>query len=162
MHSGKRSIAALALAGALGLAACGDDDEDAATPLSKGAYTSRLAALGKQQDAAHADVEKAFKAKSVAQIKTYLDAFGDSQERLGDQVDAIEPPADARAANARLAAGAHELARQIHAAADGLDPGASTAAALKATDAKLGRASGAAKLDSALSTLNRLGYTESG
>lgn len=166
MHSGKRFIAiGLAVLSGGGLAACGDDDAQTTTTaarLSKAAYTAKLAAIGKDQDRVHADVEKAFRAKTVAEIKTRLSAFADAEDAMGRTVAAIVPPADAATANAQLAAGARELAGQIRATVATLDEAATPAAALKAVDARLGKASGAAKLDAALSKLNRLGYTKSG
>lgn len=147
---------------ATSVAACGDDNGSETNRLSPAAYTAKLAALGKREDRVHADVEKAFKAKTVAEISTVIAAFGVAEKQLGDDVEKITPPANAVAANARLADGAHQLAAEIRATVDALSNVGTPKQALTLVGQRLGDASGAKKLDAALAALKKLGYTKDG
>jgi hypothetical protein len=147
---------------ATSVSACGDDDSSDTKRLSPAAYTAKLAALGKREDRVHADVEKAFKAKTVAEISTVIATFGAAEKRLGDDVFKIEPPADAEAANKQLADGAHQLADEISATVDSLSNATTAKQALAQVDEQLGDAAGAKKLDAALAALKKLGYTKDG
>jgi hypothetical protein len=127
-----------------------------------GSPTAELAALGKREDRVHADVERAFKAKTVDEISALIDTFGAAENRLGDDVDKLTPPADAEAANAQLADGAHELADELEATVEALSTVKTTKQALALLDQRLGDAPGTKKLDAALTALKKLGYTTSG
>lgn len=136
------------------LAACGGSDR-----LSAEDYRARLAALEQREEKAHADVEKAFSATSVAEISARLSRFADEQEGVGDEVESLEPPEDAESANAQLASGAHQLADEIRAVVEDLSGVKSPKAAQKLIDQRLGDAAGSRDVDEALSELKELGYT---
>src|SRR5438876_5658606 len=92
------------------LAGCGGSSH-----LSGSAYRSRLAALGKEADKAHANVDKLGSAKTVAEIQAGLKAFAAAEDRLADKVSSLKAPKDAEAANAELARGLHDTAYEIRA-----------------------------------------------
>lgn len=139
------------------LAACGDSDR-----LSAGDYRGRLSALEKREEKAHRDVEKAFSATTVSEIKTRLSRFADDQEAVGDEVEGLKPPEDAEPANAQLASGSHQLADEIRAVVKDLPGARNPKAALRLVDKRLSHAAGSRKLDQALTKLKKLGYTKSG
>lgn len=148
---------AFALVGCLALVACGGEDR-----LSADEYRAEFTKLGKQADKAHADVEKAFKAKSVEEIRTRMAHFADYRQGLGDTVADLEPPKDAEDANTRLADGAHQVADEIRATLPLLADAKTPEAAIKLLNQRLGKSKGTQKLDAALSELKKLGYTDSG
>ena len=159
-------LCALGVASVLALGAtvagCGDNGGGDSQRLSPAAYRAQLAALGERAGKTQADVEKALKARSVSEVSTLIAAFGLAQQRLGDDVDKINPPADADAANTQLADGAHQFAAEIRATVDALSQAKTPKQAVALLDQRLGNASGVKKFDAALSELHKLGYTKSG
>jgi hypothetical protein len=156
---GRAPILVSALASlALALGSCGGDDKP--DRLSASAYKAKIAALGKREDTVHAEAEKAFSAKTVAEISDRMSGFADGEDRLGDDLDAIRPPADAQAAHDQLASGAHQLAGEIRAALGRLNANMSAKTALDVLDKRLSKAKGAAKIDAALAKLSKLGYAK--
>ena len=143
----------LALSSAV--AACGGSDR-----LSAEEYRAELASLNKGQEKPHTDVEKAFSATSVAEMRTLFTRFADSQDALGDDVAALKPPKDAESANADLVSGAHAFADNIRALVTALSDVTSPKAALKIINQRGANAS--KPLDDALDKLMKLGYAQGG
>jgi hypothetical protein len=152
-----RWVVALCLASSF--SACGGEDR-----LSAEEYRAELATLTESQVQVHAEVEKAFSARTVDEVQERLAEFGDGQRRLGDGVEQLNPPEDAEDVNAAMARAAHEFADEIGVVVARLsrfeDPDA-TKAALALMDRSLERSKGARELDAALFELRRLGYTPS-
>jgi hypothetical protein len=146
------AVTALALVCSL-LAGCGGSSR-----LSRSAYTARLATLGKEANKVQGDVEKAFHAKSVAEIEMRLKAFAAADDRLGDEVSRLNPPKDAEAANAELARGEHDTAAAVRSVVPRLAKFTSPKAAIAFLNSAVGNAKGGHELDQALSQLKKLGY----
>jgi hypothetical protein len=163
--STRLTTALAVLAAAVLLAACGADESGAGDGGNKGsgrlsvaAYKAELAKLDERETKVHAEAEKALKAGSVEEIKSRLEAFAADQEKLGDDLDALNPPANAEAANARVARGARLLATEVQAIVDTLTPNMTPKLALLVVENGLGRAKGSAELDAGLKALSKLGY----
>jgi hypothetical protein len=163
-----RLITVLAVLATVGLlAACGDGGGNksngggagkASERLSVAEYKAKLAELDKRETKVHAEAEKALKATDVDEIKSRLEAFAADQEKLGDDLDALKPPANAEAANAQVARGARLLATEVQAIVDTLSPNMTPKLALLVVENGLGRAKGSAELDAGLKALSKLGY----
>ena len=146
---------ALALACAL-LAGCGGSSR-----LSRSAYRTRLATLGKEADKAQADVEKGLHAKSMAELQARLKAFATAEDRLGDEVSRLKTPKDAEAANAELARGEHDTAAALRSALPKLAKFTSPKAAISfLTKGLAAQPKGGHEVDQALAQLKKLGYTK--
>jgi len=146
---------ALALACSL-LAGCGGSSR-----LSRNAYRTRLATLGKEADKAQADVEKGLHAKSMDELQARLKAFATAEDRLGDEVTRLKPPKDAEAANAELARGEHDTATAIRSALPKLANFTSPKAAISfLTKGLAAQPKGGHEVDQALADLKKLGYTK--
>jgi hypothetical protein len=169
MHR-RRILAGLALAFVCALApSCGGGGGAGAsktttttvTRLSPSAYRTRLAALGQTANGVYAHAEKALRAKSVAEIENDLRAFANGQDRLGDQVGALNPPANAQAANAELARGEHDTATETRALLPKLANFRRPKAALAFLNKQLStNAKGGRETDEAIAKLKKLGYTK--
>jgi hypothetical protein len=168
---GRRVMSGLALALACALApGCGGGGGTAAPPsgtttatrLSPSAYRARLALAAKEANKGFAEVDKALKAKSVAEIQRHLQRFGRAQDQLGDEVGALNPPANAEAANAELARGEHDTASEVRSVLPKLAKFSSTKAALAFLNKQLGSGSakGGREVDQAIARLRKLGYTK--
>jgi hypothetical protein len=147
------AVTALALVCSL-LAGCGGSSR-----LSRSANRARLATLGKEANKVQADVEKAFEAKSVAEIEMRLKSFAAADDRLGDEVSRLRPPKDAEAANAELARGEHDTSASVRAVLPRVAKFSSPKAAIAFLNSTVGNAKGGHELDQALSQLRKLGYT---
>ena len=129
--------------------------------LSTAAYRSRLAQISREANRSQAQVEKALQATTMAELRTRLRTFATAEQRLGDEVAALEPPKDAVAANARLARGEHELAAALRQALPRLARFKTTQAVVQFLNAGFaGAQKGARDLDGSLAELKRLGYTK--
>ena len=151
---GPGALTALAVAAAF-VAGCGGSSR-----MSKSEYRAGLAKVAKDANNAYPEIEKALAAKTVAQFRTHLSAFGVAMDKLGDEVDALRPPKDAEKANGELAAGEHDTAAAIRA----LIPKLSGFTTAKAAIAGISKDPAAVKAgneqDDALTTLRKLGYTK--
>jgi hypothetical protein len=148
----KRLLTALALAALA--AGCGSTGR-----LSAHAYEARLATIAKEADKAQHDVEQGLQAKTVEALHSRLAAFAAADQKLGNEVAALKPPKDAEQANAALARAEHDNAAAIRALLPRIGKAQTPKAAVQLlqhdpTAAKVG-----GELDSALSRLQKLGYT---
>jgi hypothetical protein len=152
----KRVCGFLAVCGlAAGIAGCGGGSGR----LSSSDYKAELAKISKQSDAAHAAVEQgAPKATTVAQVQTVLRRFAGSEDRIGDEVSKLKPPANAAAANAELARGEHDDASEIRAVLPKLAKFKSVQQAFGYLQ-QLGSTKGGHEEDQAIGELKKLGYT---
>jgi len=130
--------------------------------LSPSAYRAKLAALGREANAAQGQVEKGLHAKSVAEIRTRLSTFANATQKLGDEVAALKPPKNAEAANALLARGEHDTAGATRAVLPQLAKLKSVKAALSFLNRSEGNAEGGRELDQALTELKKMGYAKGG
>jgi hypothetical protein len=136
------------------VAACGGTSR-----LSAGAYKAKLATVATQADKAQHEVERALQAKTVAAIHTRLGAFATADDRLGDQIAALKPPADAEEANTALAKAEHEMAATVRSLLPRVAQANSAKAALALLQSDKRAAAAGQALDNALSRLKKLGYT---
>ena len=145
----------LLLAAALGvalLAGCGGSSK-----LSKSAYRAKLAAISQDAQRAQNDVAKALSASTVDELHGRLTRFADASDRLGDKIAGLKPPKDAEAANAELARGEHDTAKEVRSAATAIQKLKTPQAAINYLQ-KLGDLKGGRELDEALKKLRQLGY----
>jgi hypothetical protein len=152
---GKGLCAAAALTVVGGLAAgCGGSNR-----LSASAYRARLATIAKEATKAETGVEQAFRAKSVAEIRTRLSAFASAEDGLGDEVGGLKPPKDAAAANAELARGEHDTAAAVRSLLPRLAAFTNPKAALGFIEKSSAANKAGREQDHALKQLKKLGYT---
>jgi predicted small secreted protein len=151
----KRALIILVLASlAVDVAACGGS-----SGASKDKYRSDLAKIAKESGTAHAALEGgAPKATSVAQVQTLLTRFAAAEDKIGDEVAKLNPPDDAKAANAQLAKGQHDDADEIRAIVPKLSRFKSVQQAFGYLQ-KLAGSKGGREGDEALKKLKQLGYT---
>ncbi|HKC78381.1 MAG TPA: hypothetical protein VKB70_08365 [Gaiellaceae bacterium] len=151
----KRALVILVLASlAVGAAGCGGS-----SGASKSAYRDGLARIAKQSGTAHQKLEKgAPAATSVAQVQTLLRDFAAAEDRIGTEVSKLEPPNDAKAANAELAKGQHDDAAEIRAIVPKLSKFKSVQQAFGYLQ-RLASSKGGREGDDALKKLKQLGYT---
>jgi hypothetical protein len=125
--------------------------------LSAAAYRVHLKTVAKQSDAAEHAVEKGFQSTSVVQLVKVLVAFEAADKRIGDEVAALDAPANAESANAELAKGLHDNASELQA----LRPKIKKMTSAKAAVAYLTKSppkKGGQEEDAALAQLKKLGY----
>jgi len=129
-------------------------------PLTAAQYKAKLAEFSRREDKVHGLVDKVMgaKKKTVLAIRVVLTVFANDQQSFGDQVAAITPPNDAKAANALLARGAHDTATELR-------PLLAKLANVKSVNAAMaliskGAPKGGAEVDRALGKLKKLGYTK--
>jgi multidrug efflux pump subunit AcrA (membrane-fusion protein) len=149
-----RSGGALLLVCALA-AGCGGSSR-----LSASQYRDRLATIAQQADKAQANVEKALSAASVTEIQTRLTSFAAAEQGLGNEVAALKSPENAEAANAELARGEHDTAREVRSALRQLATMKSVKAAVSFLNTSLGGTNGGREVDQALAELKKAGYTK--
>lgn len=128
--------------------------------LSPSAYRAKLATIGREANRAQAQVEQGLHAKSVAEIRTRLSTFANAAQKLGDEVAALKPPKNAKAANALLARGEHDTASATRAVLPQLAKLKSVKAALSFLNKSQGSAKGGRELDQALTELKKMGYAK--
>ncbi len=142
---------------AFAVAGCGGGGSS--DQLTKAQYKSKLADISKQADSAHGDLSRGAKqAVTVADVQSVLNRYAAAEQRLGDEVSKLQPPANAVAANALLARGWHDDSAEIKALVPKL-------AKLKsATEAfaflqSIPHTKGGTEQDAAVQKLTKLGYT---
>ena len=128
--------------------------------LSASAYRAHLQTIAKESNTAQHAVEKGFQAASVPKLVTVLTAFGVEERRIGDQVAALNPPTNAKAANSELAKGEHDTASEIKALLPKIKQMPSAKAAI-AYLSKKSTTKGGHEVDQALAKLKQLGYIKS-
>lgn len=143
---------------AVGLAGCGGGGGGSDT-VSKSEYRSELTKVSKDAGAAHAKVEAtAPQAKTVAQVEAVLRQFAVAEDKLGDEIDSLKVPADAKSANAELASAQHDDATAIRAILPKLAKLKSAQQAFAYLQS-VGNTKGAQEGNDALAKLKKLGYT---
>ena len=151
-----RSVAVTLLLGAaLGVGACGGSGPK---PLSPAAYRGHLAALEREDNAAHRPMDKLPRARSVAQMRAGMSAFAAGEQKIGDQVAALRPPTNAVHANAQLAKGFHDTATEVKALLPRLATAKTPKDAFKVLATMGPSTPGGRELDTALGQLKKLGY----
>jgi hypothetical protein len=138
------------------LAGCGGDSN-----LSKSAYRAKLSAISHEADKAQNDVAQALGASSVDELHSRLVKFADASEGLGDEIAKLKAPKDAVDANAELARGEHDTAKEVRSAAAAIQKLKTPRAAITYLQ-QLGNLKGGRELTEALRKLRRLGYTTGG
>jgi hypothetical protein len=128
--------------------------------LSASAYRAHLQTIAKESNTAQHAVEKGFQATRVPKLVTVLTAFGVEERRIGDQVAALNPPANAEAPNSELAKGEHDTASEIQALLPKIKQMPSAKAAI-AYLSKKSTSKGGHEVDQALAKLKQLGYVKS-
>ncbi|HEY2310814.1 MAG TPA: hypothetical protein VGH46_06845 [Gaiellaceae bacterium] len=127
--------------------------------LSKAQYKSKLKAISKQVDTAHNDLSRGAKqAVTVADVQSVLNRYAATEQQISDQISKLDPPANASAANAKLALGFHDDSTEIKALVPKL------AKLHSATEAfaflqSVGHTKGGTEQDAAVQKLRKLGYT---
>jgi hypothetical protein len=148
----KRLLAIFVLAALV--AGCGD-----ASRLSADAYRARMATIAKEADAAQHQVELGLRANSIDALQARLAAFAKADQTLGDEVAALKPPKDAQQPNAALAQAEHDMAAAVRAILPTVARSKTPEQALQTLQSNAAAAKAGRELDSALSRLHKLGYT---
>jgi predicted nucleic acid-binding Zn-ribbon protein len=140
------------------LAGCGGSG-GSSSQLSADAYRAQLVKIKQQSNQAQAQVAKGLSAKTIADLRSKLDAFASESQRISDEVASLDAPKNAEAANAELAQGEHDTATATHAASAAIAKMKTPHAALAYLQSQLGNAKGGHELDDAITKLKKLGYT---
>lgn len=144
---------------AFAVAGCGGGGGGSSDQLTKAQYKSKLADISKQADSAHGDLSSGAKrAVTVADVQSVLNRYAAAEQRLGDQVSKLKPPANAVAANAQLARGWHDDSAEIKALVPKLAKLKSAAEAFAFLQS-IPHTKGGDEQDTAVQKLTKLGYT---
>jgi hypothetical protein len=147
---------------ALTLAAAGCGGSGGGGPLSKADYQAQLTKFSTQVRTDQRTIAKAAQsAQTVAQLQAALRSFADSGDRFGDEIAKLKPPANAVAANAELARGAHDTAAATRAVIPTLTAYKTPQAAVAYLQS-IGETSGNKEIKTALAKLKALGYKTGG
>jgi hypothetical protein len=151
----------IVLGAAFLLAGCGGSggSSSSSSQLSADAYRAQLVKIKQQSNQAQADVAKGLSAKTIADLRSKLDAFASESQRISDEVASLDAPKNAEAANAELAKGEHDTATATQAASAAIAKLKTPHAALAYLQSQLGNAKGGHELDDAITKLKKLGYT---
>jgi hypothetical protein len=140
---------------AIGAAGCGGGGNEE----SKAAYRSDLARISKEAGTAHQRVEQgAPQATTIAQVQALLRRFASDEDKIGDDISKLNPPKNARDANAELARSQHDDADEVRAVIPKLAKYKSVQQAFAFLQT-LGHTKGGREGDDALAKLKQLGYT---
>jgi hypothetical protein len=125
---------------------------------SKADYRNDLTRIAKEAGTAQQRVEQgAPQATTIAQVQTLLRRFAADEDKIGDDVSKLNPPKDAKDANAELARSQHDDADEIRAAIPKLAKYKSVQQAFAFLQT-LGSTKGGAEGKEALLKLRQLGY----
>jgi len=125
--------------------------------LSPDAYRAKLHALNGEVSKAEGQAEETIvKARSVDEIVRALAQVARAHDRIGDEVAALKPPANAEAANELYVRGSHDLADEIRAVLPGLSALESPRKA-QAYLGRLGNVKGGRELDQAVGEWSQKG-----
>lgn len=160
-----RSVLGAAMLAALfSLSACGSSSNSssstAAKPLSAAQYRQQLHAISQSESQAQATVQKAFHAKTVAQVTGALKGFAADQQAVSAKLDKLSPPSNAKAANAALAQAFADNARAVRGVIGQLGSATTPKQALAVIGSAKGAQKSGQEIDSALKQLVKLGYTK--
>jgi len=156
---GRRGLAAgFALAIAV-TAAAGCGGGGGGSRLSAGAYKAKIAAIGAEANKAQTAVESGMQAKTTAALVATLTTFAGSEEKISKEVDALDPPKNAQAANDELSRGTHDVSAAIQDLIPEIKDAATPAAALAIISKSSAGAKAGQEIDHAITELRKLGYT---
>lgn len=145
---------AFAVAGCGGGSSGGGDEQ-----LSKAEYKNKLAEISKQVDSVHGQLSRGARgATTIAGVQAVLDKYATAEQRIGDEVSKLNPPANAKKANAELARGWHDDSAEIQALIPKLAKFTSLREAFSFLQS-LGHTKGGDEQGAALQKLQQLGYT---
>lgn len=133
------------------------------TTLSKSDYVARLSAENQKvaQGTQALRIALDSPSRTPAQVASALESFADVLQGVGDDIAAVEPPANAQRANQLLAKGFHDEAtdtRQLADKASAAKNGSEAVALLN----HAGTSSGGKEVDRAVKQLHALGYSGQG
>ena len=145
---------------AFAVAGCGGGSSSGSSAqLSKAQYKAKLAAIAKQVDTAHNDLSKgAHQAQTVSDVQSVLNKYAAAERTIGDQIEKLNPPANAKAPNTLLAKGWHDDSDEIKALVPKLAKLKSAAEAFAFLQS-LPHNKGGDEQDQAIQKLQKLGYT---
>jgi hypothetical protein len=144
---------------AFAVAGCGGGSGGGSTQLSKAQYKAKLAAISKEVDTAHSDLSHGAKqAVTVSNVQAVLNRYAATEQRIGDEISNLNPPANATAANTQLAKGWHDDSAEIKALVPKLAKLKSAAEAFAYLQS-LPHTKGGTEQDAAIQKLQKLGYT---
>jgi hypothetical protein len=161
VRGGLLCIAALAV---LLLAACGGSGGSSSTQqkqeqLTAAQYRAKLAKVKVEAAGAQAHVGEGLQSTTVTDLKQKVDAFATATQRIGDEIAALNPPANAAAANTELAQGFHDIATATRAASAKVAAMKTAQAGISYLEHARGPVKGGHEVDQALTKLKNLGYT---
>jgi hypothetical protein len=144
---------------AFAVAGCGGGSGGGSTQLSKAQYKARLAAISKEVDSAHGDLSRGAKqAVTISDVQSVLNRYAATEQRIGDEISKLNPPANATAANTQLAKGWHDDSAEIKTLVPKLAKLRSAAEAFAFLQS-VPHTKGGTEQDAALQKLQQLGYT---
>ena len=159
MRGGVLCIAAVAV---LLLPACGGSGGGGSTQqqqLSAAAYRAKIAKIRGEAADAQTRVAEGLQAKTVGELKQRVDEFAATTQRIGDEVAALTPPANAVPANTELAQGLHDIAAATRAASAKIATMKTVQEAVSSLRQSHGPVKGSHEVVNALLELKKLGYT---
>jgi hypothetical protein len=127
--------------------------------LSAAAYRQALHQVALEEDAAQHQVQQAFHASAVAQLRAGLTTFAADQHHAAHQLTTLTPPANAVAANSQLAQAFTHNATAIDALLTKLATTKTVKQALTIVQNDHAAQQVGHEIDTALAKLKRLGYT---
>lgn len=140
----------------LGLAACGGSG--GGPQLTKAQYKAKLAQIGQEATKAQSGISKAAEtAKTVADVEDAVRRYAAAGDHFASELEALNPPAEAAAANTQLARGERDNADETRAILKKLATFKTAHQAL-AYLGTLKQRNGGKEIDAALKTLQALGY----
>lgn len=143
----------------LGAAGCGSSGHASGPQLTKAQYQAKLTQIGKEAGKAQSAISKAAEsAKSVSDVQAAVRRYADAGDHFASELEALNPPSDAAAANAALARGEHDNADETRAILGKLSAFKTAHAAL-AYLGTLKPRKGGQEIDAALAKLRDLGYS---
>jgi hypothetical protein len=131
----------------------------ASRPLSTPAYKLQLHAVAVQESQAQQSVQAAFRAKSVAKIRTLLSTFATDQSSAAQRLEGLTPPPNAAVANAQLAKAFNDNAAAIQTLIAKLAHAKTPKQALQIVQGDKAAQRVGGEIDAALNKLKKLGYT---
>jgi hypothetical protein len=147
---------ALALTAIQLLAACGS------SRLSKQVYESKLTVIGRSVQSQMSQIFADASKETVAQVVAAIRAHDRTLRQLADQLDGLNPPADAQADNDRLVQGLRDFAAGLDAFAAAAQRGDVTAVQSFDNEVRANRVPGQVEVQGALTDLMKKGYRISG
>jgi hypothetical protein len=144
---------------ALGLVAAGCGGSNSNAPLTKAQYQSKLSKIAAEAKSSQQSIaQSASSAKTVAQLEDAVRRFAAAGDKFGTELANLNPPADAKAANAALVKGEHDNAAATRAVIPALSAYKTVAAALSYLGSHA-PTKGGKEIQTALAKLKQLGYT---